>query len=121
MSALCWLAEPQTPDHRHSGLELLFADVPGSRRIATLMIEAGQTVTSKIAVCQPDSRMTLNLMTLNLMTLNLMTLNLMRQNSMRQNSNQYSRHKADWSDVAFSEWWTCRGYLYEDQAWDDGS
>ena len=75
------------------------------------MIEAGQTVTSKIAVCQPDSRMTLNLM----------TLNLMRQNSMRQNSNQYSRHKADWSDVAFSEWWTCRGYLYEDQAWDDGS
>ena len=80
------------------------------------MIEAGQTVTSKIAVCQPDSRMTLNLM-----TLNPMRQNLMRQNSMRQNSNQYSRHKADWSDVAFSEWWTCRGYLYEDQAWDDGS
>ena len=47
--------------------------------------------------------------------------NLMIPHQMIQNSNQQSPHRVDWSDVAFSEWSTCRGCLCEGQDWDDGS
>ena len=86
MSALYWPAEPQTPVRRHPGLELLFAIVPGARMpavqmpgvqmiepqmpgaqmpgvqmIEPQMIEAVKTATSKMAVCQLEARMTLDL------------------------------------------------------------
>ena len=105
MSALYWPAEPQTPVRHHPGLELLFAIVPevqmievqmpGAQMIEAVMIEAVKTATSKMAVCQLEARMTLDLP--------------------RQNSNQKGPHKADWSDIAFSEWWTSRDYLCEGQ------
>ena len=91
MSALYWPAEPQTPVRRHPGLELLFAIVPearmpavqmpavqmpgvqmiepqmpgaqmpGVQMIEPQMIEAVKTATSKMAVCQLEARMTLDL------------------------------------------------------------
>ena len=86
MSALYWPAEPQTPVRRHPGLELLFAIVPEARMPAVQMpavqmpgvqmiepqmpgaqmpgvqmIEAVKTATSKMAVCQLEARMTLDL------------------------------------------------------------
>jgi hypothetical protein len=110
MSALYWPAEPQTPGRHHPGLELLFAVVteaqilvvrmPEARMtwaqmIESLLIEAVKTATSKMAVCQREARMTLDLT--------------------QQNSNPQGPHKADWSDVAFSEWWICRDCLFEGQ------
>ena len=65
------------------------------------MIEGVRTAASKTAACPLP--------------------NLMIQNLMIQNSNQQSPHRVDWSDVAFSEWSTCRGCLCEGQDWDDGS
>ncbi len=70
------------------------------------MIVDVRTATSKTAACHLP---------------NLMIQNLMIQNLMIQNSNQQSPHRVDWSDVAFSEWSTCRGCLCEGQDWDDGS
>lgn len=71
------------------------AQMPGAQMIEAVMIEAVKTATSKMAVCQLEARMTLDLP--------------------RQNSNQKGPHKADWSDIAFSEWWTSRDYLCEGQ------
>lgn len=65
------------------------------------MIEGVRTATSKTADCHLP--------------------NLMIQPLMIQNSNQQSPHRVDGSDVAFSEWSTCRGCLCEGQDWDDGS
>jgi hypothetical protein len=96
MSALYWPAERQTPDRRHPVSELHSAGAAEAR-----MIEDVRTATSKTAACHLP--------------------NLMIQNLMIQNSNQQSPHRVDWSDVAFSEWSTCRGCLCEGQNWDDGS
>ncbi|RLS71850.1 MAG: hypothetical protein DWI00_12855 [Planctomycetota bacterium] len=110
MFALYWPAEPQTPDRHHPGLELLFAVVPevqirvvrmpeaqmtSGQMIDPQTIEGVKTATLKMTACQPEDRMTLDLM--------------------RQNSDQKGRHKADWSDTAFSEWWICRDCLFEGQ------
>jgi hypothetical protein len=96
MSALYWPAGRQTPDRRHPGSELHSGAAAEAR-----MIEGVRTATSKTAACHLP--------------------NLMIQNLMIQNSNQQSPHRVDWSDVAFSEWSTCRGCLCEGQDWDDGS
>ena len=85
------MIEPQMPA----------VQMPGVQMIEPQMIEAVKTATSKMAVCQLEARMTLDLP--------------------RQNSNQKGPHKADWSDIAFSEWWTSRDYLYEGLDEDDGS
>ena len=60
------------------------ARMPLGRMFDPRMIEGVRTATSKMTVCQLLDRMTLNLM--------------------RQNSDQKGRHKADWSDIVFSEW-----------------
>ena len=91
----------QMPAVQMPGARMPAVQMPGVQMIEPQMIEAVKTATSKMAVCQREARMTLDLT--------------------HQNSNPKGPHKADWSDIAFSEWWTSRDYLYEGLDEDDGS
>ena len=97
-SALCWPAEQQTRDRRHPEQERRFSAVSEARMTeartsASRMNEAVKTATSKMPVCQREAQLT--------------------RGQMPLNSNPHGLRKADWSDIAFSEWWLCRDYLCE--------
>ncbi len=74
------------------------AQMTEARTSASRMNEAVKTATSKMPVCQPEARLRRDQMT---------------RGQMRLNSNPHGLRKADWSDIAFSEWWLCRDYLCE--------
>ena len=75
--------------------QMTSGQMPRVQMIDPQTIEGVKTATLKMTACQREARMTLDLT--------------------HQNSNPKGPHKADWSDIAFSEWWTCRDCLFEGQ------